>query len=89
MKHYNITIYGRVQGVGFRWEAKKMAHVYGIKGIVKNEYDGSVYIEAEGEISQLSEYVKWCKKGPDLARVGEVTVKEGEMKSFTDFDITH
>jgi len=48
-KHVNITVKGRVQGVGFRYSAMEAAEELGIKGFVRNMPDGSVYIEAEGE----------------------------------------
>ena len=48
MVHKNIVIQGWVQGVGFRYAARKMAFQYGINGFVRNLPDGSVYIEAEG-----------------------------------------
>jgi len=35
----------------------------GIKGFVKNEIDGSVYVEAEGEYDQMKEFLKSCKRG--------------------------
>ena len=47
MKKINIKITGKVQGVFFRASTKAVADQMGIKGLVKNEKDGSVYIEAE------------------------------------------
>jgi acylphosphatase len=48
MKHINIKITGKVQGVFFRASTKAVADQIGVKGFVKNEKDGSVYVEAEG-----------------------------------------
>lgn len=45
-KHFHFT--GRVQGVGFRYRAKCAANGMGITGWAKNEYDGSVEMEAQG-----------------------------------------
>lgn len=45
-RHYQI--YGRVQGVGFRFRAIHVANHLGLTGWVRNEYDGSVSIEAQG-----------------------------------------
>lgn len=45
MKHISIRIYGRVQGVGFRVSAQKKADELGITGFVRNEPDGTVYLE--------------------------------------------
>ena len=43
-----IEFHGRVQGVGFRYQAQKYASAYGLKGWVRNEYDGSVTMEVQG-----------------------------------------
>lgn len=43
-----ITFHGRVQGVGFRYTAKNMAHSLGLTGWVKNEWDGTVLMEVQG-----------------------------------------
>ena len=89
MNHINITVFGLVQGVGFRSAAKHQARYLGIKGFVKNEVDGSVYIEAEGDSTALAEYVKWCRKGSSFAQVDEIKVKEGEMKYFSTFETSY
>ncbi|PKP49853.1 MAG: hypothetical protein CVT92_14890 [Bacteroidetes bacterium HGW-Bacteroidetes-1] len=48
-----IQIFGRVQGVGFRYYTVHKAMELGVYGFVQNKGDGSVYIEAE-PILQLS-----------------------------------
>lgn len=45
-KQYRFT--GRVQGVGFRYRAKHAAEGMCITGWVRNEWDGSVEMEAQG-----------------------------------------
>lgn len=45
-KHFFFK--GRVQGVGFRYRAQNAASMYGVTGWVKNLYDGSVEMEAQG-----------------------------------------
>ena len=69
MKHYNIRISGRVQGVGFRYSAMQMAQVYGVKGFVRNEADGSVYLEVEGNEPNIGLFIGWCEKGPGYGRI--------------------
>jgi len=75
-KHLNIKVFGRVQGVFFRYSAQRKIKELGIKGFARNEPDGSVYIEVEGEEAQLKEFVEWCHKGPPLAHVDRVEVQE-------------
>lgn len=62
--HYNIRVSGHVQGVGYRYASIRKARGFGIKGFVKNEPDGSVYIEAEADKQQLDKFLDWCRIGP-------------------------
>jgi acylphosphatase len=87
MKHYNITITGRVQKTGFRFSAMQAAYRYGVHGYVKNVDGDKVYIEAEGVDENLDDFLKWCQKGPVGAKVDGVEVSEGELKNFRSFDI--
>ena len=86
MKHINLTVFGRVQGVGFRNAAKRQARLMGINGFVRNNYDGSVYIEAEGSDVDIKEYVKWCWEGPTFAEVDKVEIIEGPIKNLGSFE---
>ncbi len=87
MKHYKLRIQGRVQGVWYRASAHRKARELGLRGFVRNEPDGSVYAEAEGEEAGLQAFVNWCRQGPDLARVEQVTVEEGPIKGFETFEV--
>lgn len=87
MVHINIKVIGKVQGVWYRKSTLEEATRIGVKGFVKNEPDGSVYIEAEGTEQQLESLVSWCKKGPELARVDNCEVSESTVVNFTDFRI--
>jgi len=88
LKHYNIRITGRVQGVWFRNSTRSKAQELGVTGFVRNEPDGSVYIEAEGDESALKKLVEWCRLGPPRAKVEGVELEEGELKNFTEFKIS-
>lgn len=89
MKHYKIRVSGRVQGVGFRWSCIRVARQMFITGFVKNSYDGSVYIEAEGEEEDLNKFIVWCRKGPDYAWVDDVDIVEGELNDYDSFDVRY
>lgn len=82
-----IIVKGRVQGVGFRWSAKKAAEKYNLEGIVKNLTNGNVYIEAEGNKENLEQFVIWCHQGPNYAQVENVQTEEIELKNYTGFSI--
>ncbi len=87
-KHLNITIRGTVQGVFFRNSAKQEADKLGITGFVRNESDGSVYMEIEGIERQIWVFLAWCNNGSLLARVKEMQyVEEKILQNFTRFAI--
>lgn len=50
----HMKIYGRVQGVGFRYRAKYAADGLGITGWIKNEWDGTVELEAQGTVEMIN-----------------------------------
>ncbi len=87
LRHYNITVQGKVQGVFYRASAKQMAVLLGIKGFVQNEPNEDVYIEAEGEEEWLAKFIQWCHHGPDKAEVKYVSVNDGEVRNFESFEI--
>lgn len=87
MKHYSINVSGKVQGVFFRASTKEVADEMGISGFVRNEKDGSVYIEAEADEDTLKKLVGWCYQGPPRAVVKNVLVKEGTVQGFAKFEV--
>jgi acylphosphatase len=89
MNSIHITVHGRVQGVGFRWQTVKAANRYGIKGTVRNLPDGSVFIEAEGKKPALDAFTEWCRQGPDHAYVTKLDVTDGAVKGYKDFGIIY
>jgi len=82
-----LRVYGKVQGVGFRYYTHKKANQLGLKGFVKNKPDGSVYIEAEGEEAQLQELINWCEEGPTWARVTKVEKQFIPVTRHEDFHV--
>ena len=88
LKRIHIIISGRVQGVFFRHNIKKLALKLGITGWVKNTADRKVEAVAEGEEEKISQLLAFCKKGPLMASVEKVgqEVLSGE-KEFDYFSI--
>lgn len=87
--HYNIRVSGHVQGVGYRYASIRKARGFGIKGFVKNEPDGSVYIEAEADKQQLDKFLDWCRIGPPHGRVDAIEITQSEVRSITGFDVRY
>ena len=83
-----MTIYGRVQGVFFRENTKNKAQELGVVGKVKNQPNGSVYVDAEGEEDKLQELIDWCHHGPEAARVDEVDYEfQSDLKGYDSFEV--
>jgi acylphosphatase len=69
-----LVIHGRVQGVGYRDAAVQAAFEFGVTGWVRNRSDGTVEAFAQGPLTAVESFVTWCRRGPPLARVTEVTI---------------
>ncbi|NLG78978.1 MAG: acylphosphatase [Firmicutes bacterium] len=82
-----ITVVGRVQGVGFRGFARRHATALGLRGWVRNRYDGAVELVVEGERYKVERFVALLREGPPWARVDRVDVRwapyQGEFASFS------
>ena len=84
----SLRINGQVQGVFFRRSAKEEADRLGIFGWIRNADDGSVESLVVGPKDKLDKFIKWCKKGPPLAKVENVEVDwRDSVEDFDRFDI--
>lgn len=86
-KHIDIRVTGKVQGVSFRATTKYVADQMGVRGFVRNEKDGSLYIEAEADDLTLEVFLEWCHEGSDRSNVEGVEVTPGELKGYQNFEI--
>jgi len=86
-RRVEIRVYGRVQGVFYRASTRDQALRLNIFGTVRNADDGSVIIDAEGEDSDLTEFIEWCRKGPERARVDNLQINELSILGFKEFKI--
>ena len=77
-KHVQARVSGRVQGVGFRYYATHVAQGLGLVGVVRNTADGGVEAVAEGEETQLHEFLVALHHGPQAAEVTGVATAWGE-----------
>ncbi|MEM0022682.1 MAG: acylphosphatase [Archaeoglobaceae archaeon] len=87
MKAIEIFVSGVVQGVGFRYFTVRVARELGIKGYVKNLSDGRVYIYAVGDEGALEKFLANVRKGPPLAVVRDVVVKDAQLQEFEKFEV--
>ena len=89
--HLSATVYGRVQGVLFRYFVRNEATELGLKGYVRNLASGdAVEVQAEGERRQLNKLLGQLKVGSPGARVERVEVEWADYSGqFSDFSIRY
>lgn len=71
-----FTVYGIVQGVGFRYFVARNASILGIRGYVRNEYDGSVTGVAIGSPESIEKLKQQLQIGPSRAKVDKVIFED-------------
>ncbi len=89
-KHFKIKITGKVQGVWFRKYTLLKALDYELKGMVRNQADGSVYVEVESNNEEsLQAFIQWLHKGSPQSNPEEIIILEesGECKGYKNFSI--
>jgi acylphosphatase len=67
-----LTIRGRVQGVGYRDAMVDAASAFRVTGWVRNRPDGTVEALVQGDADAVERLVAWCRRGPPAARVTAV-----------------
>lgn len=86
MQRLHAFISGRVQGVSFRYYARRKAADLQLTGWVRNLPDGRVETVAEGPEEQLQAYARFLQAGPPAAVVTQVEVEwppaEGQFMGF-------
>ena len=88
MNALHITIFGRVQSVGFRSWMKYQSEKRGLFCWVRNASDGSVEAFIQGEDESLNDLLAFSWEGPDLADVEDVLTQDTKVdESFNSFDI--
>lgn len=82
------VVSGRVQGVGFRWFAIRLAEKLGVAGWVSNLPNGNVEVVGRAPAETLAELEKGLRAGPRMARVegvekSDIPPEDVDVKSFT------
>ena len=70
-----LRISGWVQGVSFRYYARREAQQLGLAGWVRNCPDGTVEAVVQGDEEVVQRFVDWAHQGPSMAQVERVEVQ--------------
>ncbi len=82
-----VVAHGRVQGVWFRETARRRAESLGVRGWVRNNPDGTVEAELEGDAEDVAVLVAWFEHGPPDARVERLVVEELRPTGAAGFQV--
>ncbi len=90
MAYLKALVYGRVQGVFFRYFVRNIARNLELKGYVRNLPGGNaIEVQAEGNKQQLEKLIEQLKIGPPGAQVKEVEINWSAYSGqFTTFSIS-
>jgi acylphosphatase len=89
LQRRHVTVYGFVQGVGFRFAVERAARSRGVSGWVRNRPDGTVDAVFEGEADDVEALVDCCRKGPRGAQVDRVDVVPESPEGLAGFRVAH
>lgn len=85
-KRLEAIVHGYVQGVGFRWSTREVARRLSLLGYVRNRWDRTVEVVAEGPERALRDLLTFLEAGPSAASVNHVDVNwlssRGEFHGF-------
>lgn len=88
-RRIQILYSGRVQGVGFRYQARQIAAGFEVTGQVRNLSDGRVELVAEGEELEVAAYQKAVRDSGLRGLIrGEEATWSGASGEFRGFEIT-
>lgn len=83
----HINVEGRVQGVGFRAFVVDQAIRLGVNGWVRNRWNGTVEVIAEGDHAALEQLIAALREGPRVAHVTNLDLEwqaaTGEFHQFS------
>lgn len=90
MQRLNITVSGKVQGVGFRAFVYDKAQGLGLAGFVKNMPDGNVFIDVQGDEETLNKFLEYVHQGPIRSRVDKVEIKKiNQLMNLKEFMVKY
>ena len=86
MQAAHFWVSGRVQGVGFRFSARRRALELGLSGYARNLADGRVELLAQGKVASIDAFAEWLQRGPPTARVDTVQREPADIAELSGFN---
>ena len=84
----HISVYGEVQGSGFRSWAKEQSLKLNLSGWARKASDGSIEIFVQGEVEPITSFISLCWDGPSFSHVDDVLVQDASQdESIQGFEI--
>ncbi len=84
----HLIIKGRVQGVGYRANVRRLANKLSLEGFVRNLRNGDVELLVEGSQEDVERIIQWCHREPTRAYVSKVWVEKSEAtREFMGFAV--
>jgi len=89
--HLTAKVYGRVQGVCFRYFVQSKAIELGVRGYVQNLRSGNALeVQAEGNRNKLESLITELQTGPPDAAVDHLEISwSNKLKQFREFTIQY
>jgi acylphosphatase len=81
------VVRGRVQGVGYRYFARRAAEALGVRGYARNLDDGRVEVYAVGARDRLDDLAGMLHQGPRFSDVRGVEEQEAAVQQYSSFEI--
>lgn len=81
-----MKIYGRVQGVGFRYRAEQAAGLLGVTGWVRNAEDGTVEMEVQGSEAAINKMMTFINGGT-YVRIDRIKTEIIETEKESGFGV--
>lgn len=89
-KRLHVKVFGDVHGVFYRASTRDKAVELGLTGYVQNMPDSTVEAVFEGEESDLTAMLEFCKEGPSTAAVNRVEEAwQPFQNEFKDFKVRY
>ena len=88
-RQFEILVFGRVQGVGFRAACMRKARYWQLRGRVQNLPDGSVRIVLNGDEELCTKFIAWCRDGSSFSWVERIELQEMKPEDLEPFSIIY